>query len=49
MGRELRQIVEGIIGADTSGLTSSRVKKAAGDTVFKEVEKGQLSIMWKTE
>ena len=42
MGRELRQIVEGIIGADTSGLASSRVKKAAGDTVLKEGDKGHF-------
>ena len=42
MGRELRQIVEGIIGADTSGLASSRVKKAAGDAVLKEGGKGHF-------
>lgn len=42
MGRELRQIVEGIIGADTSGLASSRVKKAAGEAVFKEGDKGHF-------
>ena len=42
MGRELRQIVEGIISADTSGLASSRVKKAAGYTVFKEGDKGHF-------
>ena len=40
--RELRQIVEGIIGSDTSGLASSRVKKAAGDAVFKEGDKGHF-------
>ena len=42
MGRELQQIVEGIIGADTSGLASTRVKKAASDTVFKEGGKGHF-------
>ena len=45
MGRELRQIVEHIISADTSGLASSRVKKAAGDTVFKEGDKGHFMYL----
>ena len=43
--QELRQIVEGIISADTSGLASSRVKKAAGETVFKEGEKGHFMYL----
>ena len=42
IARELRQIVEGIISADTSGLASSRVKKAAGEAVFKEGDKGHF-------
>ena len=31
--------------ADTSGLASSRVKKAAGDTVFKEGDKGHFMYL----
>jgi len=49
MRRELRQIVEGIISADTSVLASLRVMKAAGDAVLKKGTSGTLCILWKAE